>query len=721
MKSVITPKTTSLLLSLLFVAVLHAQQISINQRSHIVMNGNVSLVVNNAAFKNNGSFTAGTGTVAFSGNTDTASTYVDGSSNTVFYNLTISKNAGAIAFKSDADIKNTLAVNSGTLYTDSNLTLKSTAALTARVAPVSGNINGKVKVERYIPARRAWRMLTAPVTNSATIYNTWQNSGVYQDGINTFVTGPNPTGGNGLDASPQNNVSMKTWNAATQQFANVLNTNTPISAGSNGSADNTGYFIFVRGDRNMNNFSTSTCNATTLSSTGKLQTGTQTFTVAATAGAYTMIGNPYASPVDFSNLTRNNLVNRFYVWDPTLNILGGYVMMDDLSNTGTYTKSVSASSMTKELQSGQAFLVQTKNAGAASLVFNEANKATYNNTQMFRPTGGAAPQSIRVNLNIVNADSTATAADGILAEFSNDFSGGIDQDDALKFTNINENIAFLRNGTTMAAERRATVESNDTLFIKLWKTAQKNYEFEIVPTDFYGVNIVLQDLYLNQNLRINLFGATKFSFAIDANPASADVNRFRIIFKKYSVVPVTVTGIKTSLQNNKVAVEWKVENELNIAKYEVERSADGSSFSTAGVVEVLAGSSAYNTYNWLDVTPAKGANFYRVKIYDRNGETKYTAIVKVNSTGTTASTISIYPNPVKENYINVLLNNQPKGNYHLQLISISGQVIYTGSMVSESGNGVLVVNIPSRLTPGTYQLEVTTPDGKRNTQKVIAE
>lgn len=716
-----TSKTTTLIIALLLCTIVHAQQITINQRSHIVMNGNVSLVVNNAAFKNNGNFSAGTGTVAFSGNTDSTTTYINGANNTVFYNLTINKSTGAIALKSAADVKNTLSVNSGTLYTDSNLTLKSNAALTARVAPVTGVISGKATVERYIPARRAWRMLTAPLTGSNTIFKTWQNNGVYQDGINTFITGPNATEANGLDASPQNNVSMKTWNASTQQFNNITNTRVAISAGNNGNADNTAYFIFVRGDRNSNNFSTATCNATTLSSTGKLQTGTQTFATSASAGAYTMIGNPYASPVDFSSLTRTNLVNRFYVWDPSLNQLGGYVMMDDLSNTGTYTKSVSGSNMTKEIQSGQAFLVETKNAGAASLVFNEANKATYNNAAMFRPTTGNAPQSVRVNLSIVNADSSITLADGIFAEFSNDFSDGIDRDDAMKFTNINENIAFMRNGTAMAAERRPSVETNDTLFIKLWKTTPKNYEFDITPQAFYGVNMVLQDLYLNTNLPVSLFGSTKVNFTVDANPASADVNRFRIVFEKYNVLPVTVTGIKASLQNNKVAVEWTVENELNIVKYEVEKSVTGSGFSTAAVVEVLAGSSAHNTYNWLDVTPAQGANFYRIKIYDRNGETRYTTVVKVISTKAVAGAISIYPNPVKGNIINVLLSNQVKGNYQLRLTNIAGQVMYTGSMNSENGNGVLVVNINSKLTAGSYQLEVITPEGKRNTQKVIAE
>lgn len=91
------------------------------------------------------------------------------------------------------------------------------------------------------------------------------------------------------------------------------------------------------------------------------------------------------------------------------------------------------------------------------------------------------------------------------------------------------------------------------------------------------------------------------------------------------------------------------------------------------------------------------------------------------STKAVAGAISIYPNPVKGNTINVLLSNQVKGNYQLRLTNIAGQVMYTGNMNSENGNGVLVVNIPSKLTAGSYQLEVITPEGKRNTQKVIAE
>lgn len=42
---------------------------------------------------------------------------------------------------------------------------------TARVVSVTGgSVTGNVIVERYIPARRAWRLITAPLSNTNTIF-----------------------------------------------------------------------------------------------------------------------------------------------------------------------------------------------------------------------------------------------------------------------------------------------------------------------------------------------------------------------------------------------------------------------------------------------------------------------------------------------------------------------------------------------------------------------
>ena len=702
-----------------------AQQIAINQRSFLIMNGNAQLVINNAGFNNNGKFTAGSGTVTFSGYTDTTISYISGSNTSTFNNLTISKAAHGIALKAGADVNNTLTVSGGILYTDSNLTLKSYHNLTARVAPVAigSNIIGKANVERYIPARRAWRLMTAPLTDASTINKTWQNAGVATDTKGTYITGPNAGVANGLDVSPLNNTSMRTWNATTQSYGNVNNTLVSISAGKNGNADNTGYFIFVRGDRNANNFNTSTSNITTLTSTGRLQVGNQSFNASTISGAMTLVGNPYASPVDFNNVTKTNLMNRFYVWDATINTLGGYVMIDDLTYSGTYNKSVAASNQTKDIQSGQAFFVQTNSNGAASITFNENSKSSVNNNAMFRPaTPNILPsQFLRTNLYLVNTDNSLLLADGLFAEFNDVFSDSVLLEDAPKFSNINENIALVRNNNVLAAERRPIVNSTDTIYFKLWKTTARKYQFEFIPTNLNVVEIILQDSYLNSSTNLSLVAATRVNFTIDATAASAATNRFRIVFKNAIVLPVTISNVKAALLNNDVAVEWKVANEINMLGYEVEKSTSGTVFTSSYSVKVNGSNNANNTYNWFDVNATQGNNFYRIKSIDNNGEVKYSAIVKVTINSSKTGSIKIYPNPVNNNIINLQLTNQPKGNYLLKLTNNIGQTIYSTNMQSNSINSTLSINIPGKLTSGVYNLEVNTPDNKTSTQKVIVE
>ena len=702
-----------------------AQQIAINQRSFLIMHGNAQLVINNAGFNNNGKFTAGSGTVTFSGYTDTTISYISGSNTSTFNNLTISKAAHGIALKAGADVNNTLTVSGGILYTDSNLTLKSYHNLTARVAPVAigSNIIGKANVERYIPARRAWRLMTAPLTDASTINKTWQNAGVATDTKGTYITGPNAGVANGLDVSPLNNTSMRTWNTTTQSYGNVNNTLVSISAGKNGNADNTGYFIFVRGDRNANNFNTSTSNVTTLTSTGRLQVGKQSFNASTISGAMTLVGNPYASPVDFNNVTKTNLINRFYVWDATINTLGGYVMIDDLTYSGTYNKSVAASNQTKDIQSGQAFFVQTNSNGGASITFNENSKSSVNNNAMFRPaTPNILPsQFLRTNLYLVNTDNSLLLADGLFAEFNEVFSDSVLLEDAPKFSNINENIALVRNNNVLAAERRPIVNSTDTIYFKLWKTTARKYQFEFIPTNLNVVEIILQDSYLNSNTNLSLIAATRVNFTIDATAASAATNRFRIVFKNAIVLPVTISSLKAALLNNDVAVEWKVANEINILGYEVEKSTSGTVFNSSYSVKVNGSNNANNTYNWFDVNATQGNNFYRIKSIDNNGEVKYSAIVKVTINSSKTSSIKIYPNPVNNNIINLQLTNQPKGNYLLKFTNNIGQTIYSTNMQSNSINSTLSINIPGKLTSGVYNLEVNTPDNKTSTQKVIVE
>ncbi len=692
----------------------YAQEFKMYSGVNLVMNGNIYFVVNNASFKNNGIFTASTSKVSFTGNTDTSIAYISGTSNTRFYDLTLNKSAYGVAIKSEVGVKNVLTTTAGILYADSNLTLLSDAGNTARLAtvPAGANVLGKVMVERYVPSRRAWRLMTAPVTSSSSIYNTWQNSGVYTAGRGLLISGPGAA--NGLDNG--NASSLKGWDVSSQSLSPVTNTYASISATNNGSADNTGYFVFIRGDRCTCNFIIPNTNVTTLTGIGNLQVGTQTFAASATVGKYTLIGNPYASPIDFNSVSRTNLVKRFYVWDPNLNTLGGYVILDDLDNDGVFAKSVSGSAQTKQIQSSQAFFVETGSSGAASLSIAETAKSTTNNSNVFRPLSEGTAESMRADIYLLNADNSIELADGALAEYNSIFHDIVTNEDALKFTNINENIGILRYGATLGIERRPYITSEDTLFLKLWKTTHRNYRLQLTPEnmDHPGMIAFLQDSYLTTSSMINLSAVTSVNFAVDGNAASAASNRFRIVFSQATVLPVIFSSVKAYCLNDKIQVEWKVEDHLNTIKFEVEKSTNGSDFSMVNTT--LKNTSG--SYFWIDADAFAGKNFYRIKSIDRDGTIEYSAVVSVLIVkGGTNFTIE--PNPVKGNTLHLHFANQPKGIYEFYLINSAGQLVYTTKLQISNSSTSQEVKTNSFLPSGVYQLQIAGPSNNIETQKII--
>ncbi|UAY50639.1 T9SS type A sorting domain-containing protein [Ferruginibacter albus] len=713
-----------------------AQVFSLTPGGHFVINGNPTFVANNGGIKNNGTFTRGNGTVLFTGYSDTTVSFITGDSVTAITNLSVNKTNGSVATKSKVWVYNVLTMYNGKLYADSALTLISDVNNTARVAPVPVNtsrIEGKAIVQRYIPARRSWRLLTAPVTSSNTIYNSWQNNGVYQTGKGTLITMPTPIPANsGMDAGINANYSMKSFNPATQGLVSIANSKTAnISPGNTGSADNAGYFIFVRGDRDPSTVANPNngyvpVNTTTLSSSGILQQGDQMFTAAATAGKYTLIGNPYASPIDFDNVTLNNVTKRFYVWDPSLNQVGGYVVLDDAINSGVYIKSVSRSAQTKEIQSGQAFFVQTTSTAPASVLIQESSKSTTNNLLMFRPA--AVTETITTNLYLLNSDNTTSFADATVAQFNESFSADVDWLDASKFANVNEGISMLRNGKSLSIERRPLITANDTIFFKLAATTARSYQLEVIGDNMQqpGLTPFLIDTYKGTSTPLDLYASSgsTVNFSITSDAASAVANRFMIVFRTAGVLPVTFTSVKAYQKSTGIQVDWNVESEVNVMQYEVEKSADGKTFTKTNITIPTGNNNSSVNYGWLDSKPFEGVNYYRIKSIDKDGTVRYSQIIRVvsGSDNTTAKTsdITVYPNPVVGNVMNVLFSNEPAGDYMIRLLNTDGQAVFASQVAVSSSNMTQAISLPASLPKGTYELKVN-GSNTQSVQKIVIQ
>jgi hypothetical protein len=170
-------------------------------------------------------------------------------------------------------------------------------------------------------------------------------------------------------------------------------------------------------------------------------------------------------------------------------------------------------------------------------------------------------------------------------------------------------------------------------------------------------------------------------------------------------LPVTVTDIRARVENNVVAVEWNASNAVNLREYQVERSADGRSFSSIGTVAARNAGAATQAYRFDDTRALSGWNYYRIKSVDNDGRIRYTSIVKV-MLGKAASSITVYPNPVEGERMNLQLLNQPAGRYSLRLLTLDGRSVLTRTIEHAGGNATQQITLPRLMANGQYSLEV---------------
>lgn len=632
--------------------------------------------------------------------------------------LTLNRGSfGTVQLGNAMRLTGVITPTAGTLASSGYLTLASTASNTARVAAGSstgGYITGDVTVERYISAlnNRAYRLLTSSVNTSTTINANWQegqanpntstNMPSAKANYGTHITG---TGGsaNGFDATVTNQASLFTLNPTTVSWDAVTNTTTGTMNA------NTGYLLFVRGNRdNINVLTASTPSSnTTLRATGTLPQGDWTFNGLSSNTAFSLVTNPYASPIIWDNATgvysiesnAINFENYITIWDPNIGTRGGYVTVNTSGTTGG-----GATNVTNEIQSGQAFFVQTKTgvtSPALSLV--ETNKSTTNNLDIFR--SGTQTETLKTFLYFTNGTGRHSA-DGVTSLFNNNYSAVVDGNDAIQIDNWDEDVAISRASKSLSIEQRPLIDENDTIFLSIARMKVQAYEWEFQPSSFNapGMQAYLEDAFTGTATVISLSSATIVPFTVTSNTASAASNRFRILFRQQAVVPVSILNVNAYKKGQGIQVDWTVLNEINMDGYEVEKSVDGVAFNKVATVTALNGSSGHD-YGLFDANPVNGDNYYRIRSIEKSGSKKYSQVVKV-AWNKQESFVRIHPNPVVGNTISLQFNNIAKGSYQLSIVNKAGQTVFVSMLEHQGGTASQLVKLNGLLSNGTYQLMV---------------
>jgi len=487
-----------------------------------------------------------------------------------------------------------------------------------------GNDAG-VTVERYIPAGsteggtvavRAYRMLTSAV-NAGTINSNWQEG----DTDATYNTGNNSLGNivgfgthitvgsnaNGFDYNATNNPSAYTYNNQDQSWSALANTDaTNLNVGDP-------YYINIRGDRTLD-MSTNAPDpiSTTIRTKGTLKLCDSDLTSATLADGdeeFSFFGNPYQAPVDMNEVLTNTGTseinpNFIWVWDPNLSTKGAYVVINVTDNT----KSNSSSNANRFLQAGQAIFVANSASmtGSPNLSFEENDKnIAEDNLGVFRPSGASYALNILLK-------SGANTLDAAVIDFSDDNDNSVNDYDAKKLGNSDENLALVNGNHFLSIEQRDIPVDLEEIPLYVGSYRHQDYQLLINWEGIPNLKAFVVDNYLQTSTALAA-GENIINFSIDEQiAASVENDRFKITFEDSSLASNTVEANGFSLYPNPLN-----NGVLNISNPNYTGEMEVSIFNNVGQLMMMKSHTAITGNTSINMSQL-AAGVYLVKVTTEN-------------------------------------------------------------------------------------------------------
>lgn len=177
----------------------------------------------------------------------------------------------------------------------------------------------------------------------------------------------------------------------------------------------------------------------------------------------------------------------------------------------------------------------------------------------------------------------------------------------------------------------------------------------------------------------------------------------------FNLLPLNLVSFSGTYHSGQVDLTWLTRQERGVARYELEKSTDGSHFATIASM-AAANHTAQQTYRGIDKNVQEGWNYYRLKVIDNQQHSFYSAAIKV---WVGSAPIIIGPNPAN-NFLKILA--PLSSNYNLVLVNSTGQVVKRVT----NALGPITVNIES-LNQGMYFVYILPTNRQAIVQRFVKQ
>lgn len=168
-----------------------------------------------------------------------------------------------------------------------------------------------------------------------------------------------------------------------------------------------------------------------------------------------------------------------------------------------------------------------------------------------------------------------------------------------------------------------------------------------------------------------------------------------------SVLPINMLSFNGKKENTGVKLTWVTSQEINTDRYEVFSSINGIDFKLLGIKKAAGNSNVAIEYTYIDMAPAKGNNFYKIKSIDKDAKFTYSKVIKINLDNKGLPSVTNYGRVL---YIN--FNSAEKENYNIVLVNNLGQKITTWNIADNGTQSDYTLQIPLTIKESIYHVSI---------------
>jgi hypothetical protein len=215
----------------------------------------------------------------------------------------------------------------------------------------------------------------------------------------------------------------------------------------------------------------------------------------------------------------------------------------------------------------------------------------------------------------------------------------------------------------------------------------------------------------------------------NGTPAAGDVTWIGVnTFSPFTIasvsnanpLPIAINYFNGTRSNGNHLLNWKVTCiSTPSATIEIERSTDGRSYSSIYSIFATA-VRCEQPFNYTDNQPAKGINYYRLKMTDVDGKITYSTIVTLINAVKGIDVMNIAPNPIVNGAFNLKVSTAEKIKMELVITDMQGRILQKQSVPMIAGFNSIPMNVRN-LAAGTYQLFGNTADGRTRVLRFVIQ